>query len=229
MSRPLTRRQWDALQAFDRHQREWSLSPTLEELGEALGVNRITAYGHVQALIQKGYLENLEPGASRGFHLTRRASALLQERSAGRSSSALQQAQGKRVIPPAAPHPASLPWLGRIAAGQPLEVIEDPQSISLQDLIPHFEGHYVLQVAGDSMEEDHIQDGDWVIVRREAIPQNGSIVVAILEDESCTLKRFYRKKGGGYRLEPANRKYAPLEVERLEIRGVVTGVIRSFR
>ena len=122
----------------------------------------------------------------------------------------------------------SIPILGTIAAGRPLEAVEDPEDFALTDLIPRREGHYLLRVRGKSMIEDHIDDGDLVIVERRQSARNGEIVVAILEDEEATLKRFYREDRG-IRLQPANATMDPIRVDDVEIRGVVRGVVRRFR
>ncbi|MBC8329298.1 MAG: transcriptional repressor LexA [Planctomycetes bacterium] len=217
MPRPLTRRQHQVLRAIQRSQEETGLSPTLEELGKGLGVNRITAYGHVQALLQKGFLENLEPGASRGLDLTETGRSFLDA-----SSPALQRTR-------VADGPTfSVPLLGRIAAGCPIEAIELPETKDIQDFFPGRDDLFMLEVKGESMIEDHIQDGDWVLVRRDQPPKNGDTVVAILEDEEATLKRFYREPGGTYRLQPANASLAPIYVDELEIRGVVVSIYRRL-
>ncbi|MHC4079182.1 MAG: LexA family protein, partial [Planctomycetota bacterium] len=89
--------------------------------------------------------------------------------------------------------------------------------------------HYLLRVRGKSMVDDHIDDGDLVVVERRDTARNGEIVVAILENEEATLKRFYREADGHIRLQPANSSLHPIYPEQIEIRGVVRGVVRSFR
>ncbi len=223
MNRPLTRRQHQVLEAIHQNQVESGISPTLEELGRTLGVNRTTVFGHVQALIQKGFLENLEPGASRSLDLTEDGRAVLQPRASEPEQS------------PAIPFPQqggdrhSIPLLGRIAAGAPIEAIETPEQKPLQELFPTRGDLYLLEVRGDSMIEDHIQDGDWVLVQRDRQPDPGSTVVAILENEEATLKRFYREKDGRIRLQPANAQLEPILVNQVEIRGVVVSVLRNYR
>ncbi|RMH05297.1 MAG: repressor LexA [Planctomycetota bacterium] len=221
MSRHLTRRQLQVLAEIHRSQRETGLSPTLEEIGRALGINRTTAFGHAQALIQKGYLENLEPGASRGLELT----------DAGRQALGPVVGPSPHTRPAAAPPKGpnrAIPLLGRIAAGRPLEAVEVPESRPLEDFFPDQDGLYLLEVRGDSMIEDHIQEGDLVLVDRHRQPRPGDTVVAILPGEEATLKRFYPEAGGVYRLQPANSALAPIRVRQLEIRGVVLSVIRRL-
>jgi repressor LexA len=223
MNRPLTRRQHQVLEAIHQSQVESGISPTLEELGRSLGVNRTTVFGHVQALIQKGFLENLEPGASRGLDLTEEGHAILQPRGTGGEQNPTV------LLPHRKSERNSIPLLGRIAAGVPIEAIETPEQKPIQELFPTQGDLYFLEVRGDSMIEDHIQDGDWVLVQRDRQPDPGSTVVAILENEEATLKRFYREKDGRIRLQPANAALEPLLVNQVEIRGVVVSVLRNFR
>jgi repressor LexA len=101
--------------------------------------------------------------------------------------------------------------------------------VSLAELVPTGDSMYLLRVRGKSMIEDHIDDGDLVVVERRETANDGDIVVAILEDEEATLKRFYRERNGLIRLQPANSSLEPIYVNSVQIRGVVRGVIRRFR
>ena len=219
MTRPLTRRQREVLQAIHDYQAEEGLAPTLEELGQRFGVNRVTVFGHVQALIHKGFLEKVTPGASRNLDLTTSGRDLLQP--------GLPFEWPDPVHEPAPPPMPSVPLIGTIAAGQPIEAIEDPEPIPLDELVPVADDLYALKVRGDSMIEDNIQEGDLVFVRRNRPPRDGDIVVAILDDNEATLKRLYQEKDG-WRLQPANARLDPVFTNRLEVRGVVTGVLRRF-
>ncbi|CAI2716958.1 transcriptional repressor LexA [Nitrospina watsonii] len=120
------------------------------------------------------------------------------------------------------------PLLGTIAAGRPLEVFEAREMMSL---LPNPGGKdlFVLRVQGQSMIDDHIQDGDYVIVERRDQADNGETVVALLDNDSATLKRFYREKGH-VRLQPANAAMPPIIVKDgdFQIQGVVVGVLRKF-
>ncbi len=121
--------------------------------------------------------------------------------------------------------------LGTIAAGGPIEAIEAPEPMDLQAFFPTRGDFYMLQVSGDSMIEDHIADGDFVLVERRSDPRDGDTVVAILPGEGTedtTLKRFYREPGGVVRLEPRNSRLKPLRVREVEIRGIVKGVLRKY-
>jgi len=124
--------------------------------------------------------------------------------------------------------PAEFPLLGHIAAGKPIEVMDVQETVSL---LPNPEGGnlFVLQVKGQSMIEDHIQEGDYVIVERRQDARNGETVVALLDNESATLKRFYRE-ADHIRLQPANEQMEPIIVKDgdLKIQGVVVGVLRKF-
>ncbi len=120
-----------------------------------------------------------------------------------------------------------LPLVGRIAAGSPIEAIENPEYLDLQEVFPTDGNTFVLTVSGDSMIDDHICDGDYVICQRRNTARNGEIVVALLDTGEATLKRLYRE-AKGIRLQPANANYKPIYVQNLEIQGVVIGLIRQM-
>lgn len=120
-----------------------------------------------------------------------------------------------------------LPVVGRIAAGRPIEAIaEQDEYLNFEDTFSDPE-LYVLRVRGESMIEDHIQDGDYVIIKRQDTARDGEIVVALLEDGEATLKRLYREPGGRFRLQPANATMAPIFVERVTVQGKVVGLLRQ--
>lgn len=198
---PLTRRQRDILDFFESYTRANGLSPTLEEIANSLGVNKVTVFGHVAELERKGVLTRAAKGVSRALQLTTK--------------------------PASPPRPEELRILGTIAAGAPLETLEEPESLDLSDLTPPGAECYALRVRGDSMIEDGIREGDLVLVERRSQAHNGEIVVAVLPDETATLKRFYRE-GAKVRLQPANATLEPRIVDSVEIRGVVLGVIRRY-
>lgn len=199
---PLTRRQRDILDVFEAYTRAHGISPTLEEIATALGVNKVTVFGHVAELERKGAL--VRTGA-------KGVSRSLQLKDGGRGSTRSHE----------------LPILGTIAAGAPLETIEEPETLDLDALTPPGAECYALRVRGDSMIEDGIRDGDLVLIERRSHAHNGEIVVAVLPDETATLKRLYRE-GDHYRLQPANAALQPRIVRELEIRGVVRGVLRRY-
>jgi SOS regulatory protein LexA len=122
-----------------------------------------------------------------------------------------------------------IPILGRIAAGAPIEVIENPEdTISIVNpRIKTAEGHYALRVVGDSMIDDGIFDGDIVVIKKQSVAENGQTVVAIIDDNEATLKRFHREKNR-IRLEPRNQTILPFYRKEVEIRGVVIQVISNL-
>ncbi len=234
MNQPLTKRQHQILQVFDQLQQENGYSPTMQELGDELGVNRVTVYGHVQVLLEKGALENLMPGASRGLELTSYGQAFLgnnrPQPSPAPTATATPVAERKSG-PTIGPRAA--PLLGKIAAGGPILAEENQQSVDIPELLKLRDDSYLLQVSGDSMINAQIAHGDWVIVQGNRQPEAKDIVVAILQagpQEECTLKTYLPLGNGRIKLQPENPDYEPTIVpaDDLEIRGVVTGVLRHL-
>ena len=185
------------------YRKENRTSPTLEEIGNSLGVHRVTVHQHVAALVKKGAIRKL-PQRSRSIEILDREYL---------------------------PDP-TVKVLGRIAAGRPIEAVEDPEPFTLNELLPIEPGQesYLLRVVGTSMIEDHITDGDLVMVDRSMAPHDGEIVVAVVDGEA-TLKRFFREADETIRLQPANSAMEPIFVrppQVLDIRGVVRGVLRRF-
>jgi repressor LexA len=196
-----TRKQRDMLEFIASYQREQGVSPTLEEIGQHFGISRVTAFQHVNALEKKGAV-------------ARRA----------------REARSLEILDPDFQPAPGVPILGTIAAGSPIEAFEDPQPFEAADFFPARGDHYLLRVRGDSMIEDHIEDGDLVLIERRSNARDGDTVVAILPGdgvEEATLKRFYREPGG-YRLEPRNSSLRPIHAPEIEIRGVVRGVLRQY-
>lgn len=202
----LTEKQIRVLRYFRDFRREKGIAPTLDEAAAALGVSKITIHEHLKQLTRKG--------------------AIYRDRAKARAVAILHDPDATEEQIPNLP---TLPLLGRIAAGRPIEALEDREDISLAELVPTGDSMYLLRVRGKSMIEDHIDDGDLVVVERRENANDGDIVVAILEDEEATLKRFYRERNGLIRLQPANSSMEPIYVQRVQIRGVVRGVIRRFR
>ncbi|MCA8973247.1 MAG: transcriptional repressor LexA [Planctomycetes bacterium] len=203
----LTEKQIRVLRYFRDYRREKGISPTLEEAAGALGVSKITVHEHLNQLTRKGAIHRDRAKA--------RAVAILHDPDSEDGSPASQ-------VP-------TVPLVGRIAAGSPIEALEDREDMSLTDLVPTGDRIYLLRVKGKSMIEDHIDDGDLVVIERREHANDGDIVVAILEGEEATLKRFYRERDGVIRLQPANASMEPIYTREVEVRGVVRGVIRRFR
>lgn len=203
----LTEKQIRVLRYFRDYRREHGIAPTLEEAAGALGVSKITVHEHLNQLNRKGAIHRDRAKA--------RAVAILHDPDSDGSP------EGASI--------PTVPLLGVIAAGRPIDVLEDREDISLTDLVPTGDQIYLLRVKGKSMIEDHIDDGDLVVVERRETANDGDTVVAILEGEEATLKRFYRERGGMIRLQPANASMEPIFASEVKIRGVVRGVIRRFR
>ncbi|HEY9679722.1 MAG TPA: transcriptional repressor LexA [Drouetiella sp.] len=195
--------------------------PTLAELAAALGLkNRMTVHQHVAALKKKG-LVHWEPGLNRSLKVVGEAVELLQKSKA--------PAATNNVVEMSSRKPNGLPMAGTIAAGQPIDALQTDEYLEIDKRYTD-EGCYALKVRGDSMIEDGIYDGDYVIIKPNPSPRNGEVVVALLEDGSATLKRFFKEKTG-YRLQPANSEMAPIYVEKqndLQIQGSVVALFRKL-
>ena len=195
----LTRRQRQILDFVKKFIEEKAYSPSLQEIGEGFGLTS-------PATVHKHILNLVSKGLlKRGWNRSRSIEVL----------------EGKET--------AGLPLLGYIAAGSPLETVPDPQTIAFPWTEAGARNLYVLQVRGESMIEDHIQDGDYVIVQEQSTAENGETVVALLEGGEATLKRFYRENGT-IRLQPANPSMSPILLNEgeLKIQGVVVGVLRKY-
>ena len=202
---PLTKRQRDILDFLQSYRRAHKISPTLEEIAQALGVNRVTIFGHVSELERKGVLTKSARGISRALEL----------------SPAARQAETTRPN-------TVVPILGTIAAGAPIEVIEMPDTLDLCDLLPRGKEVFALRVKGNSMIGDSIRDGDLVLVHNRTQIHEGEIVVAVLpEEERVTLKRVYRESGQ-FRLQPSNPQMQAVLLNSVEVRGVVIGLLRTY-
>ena len=198
----LTKKQYRILTLIRDFQRKHGYSPTMQELAEMVDVTKVTIFEHVTLLEKKGLLRRSRHRA-RSLELSARVSFPDDE------------ARG-------------LPLVGHIAAGSPIEAIENREELSLDGFF-HSRGEtFVLKVRGNSMIDEQIRDGDYVIVERRENARNGETVVALLEDGEATLKKYY-KEGGRIRLQPANPQFEPIFVDNVQIQGVVIGVLRSYR
>src|ERR1700757_5056627 len=204
----ITRRQREVYDFISRFVAEHQYSPSFEEIGKGLQLTSLaTVHKHVTNLEKKGLL-------SRDYNRSRSIDLLPPK---GRLKVAMSVNTGM-----------VLPLLGRIAAGQPIEAIERPETISLADFVRSKEA-YVLEVSGDSMQDEAILSGDYVLVEKTKIAHNGDIVVALVEGSDATLKRFYRE-GDKIRLQPSNAKMKPIIVPAadVQIQGRVIGVLRKY-
>jgi repressor LexA len=203
----LTPKQLKILQLIRDSRVTHGYSPTMQELADALGISKVTVFEHVEALIRKG--------------------ALTREANKARSLSICNDA----LVPDEA-QPMRFPLVGKIAAGYPIEKYEQSDQLSLEEFfgprIGQKVGSYALQVDGDSMRDEGIMDGDYVIVERRDVARNGERVVALLPNGETTLKTFYKEPDGRIRLQPANDAFEPIIVNDCRIQGVVIGVLRRY-
>jgi repressor LexA len=203
----LTKRQRQVYDFIARFVQKNGYSPSFEEIGAGLSLSSLaTVHKHISNLERKGLLK-------RDYNRSRSID-LLPPR--GRMRQTL------------APAPDTLPLVGRIAAGRPVETLENPETISLAD-VTGSRDVFVLQVAGDSMQDEHIVNGDYVLVEKVQTARNGEIVVALVDGSETTLKRFY-KEGDKIRLQPSNAAMPPILVPaaKVQIQGRVVGVLRKY-
>lgn len=204
----ITRRQHQVYDFISRFMTEQGYSPSYEEIASGLKLNSLaTVHKHVSNLEKKGLL-------TRDYNRSRSIDLLPPK---GRLKQSMSVNTG--VV---------LPVLGRIAAGQPIEAIENQSTISLADFVRSKEV-FVLEVKGESMQDEHIVDGDYVLVEKTRVAHNGDIVVALVAGSDATLKRFYRE-GDNIRLQPSNATMAPIirPAASVEIQGRVIGVLRKY-
>jgi repressor LexA len=199
----LTRRQKEILDYLGRHIERKGYAPTIEEIGEHFGLNSLaTVHKHLTNLQEKGLIKR-----------------------AWNRSRALELVPTKVSV-----QAVELPLLGRVAAGAPIEAVESSETIFVPEDMVGRKDTYVLQVKGDSMIEEQIRDGDYVIVENRKPTRDGEMVIALLGGENVTLKKLYREGGGRVRLQPANSRMKPLFVDQddIVVQGVVIGVLRRY-
>ena len=201
---PLTKRQKEILDFLELFVAEYGYPPSYEEIARNFGYTSLaTVHEHVENLRQKGYIRK-SYNASRSIELVP---------SQGHASA------------------VELPLLGMVAAGQPIEAVVDQETVAVpEDLVSRGGQHYVLRVRGDSMIDEQIRDGDYVIVNSRNTAENGEMVVALVHGDSATVKKFYRERDGQVRLQPANVTMSPMYFPSHEVavQGVVVGVIRRY-
>jgi repressor LexA len=190
--------------------RDWRVrhgySPTMQELADEIGVSKVTVFEHVEALIKKG--------------------ALVREANKARS---LSIADGIAV--PDESRPLRFPLVGKIAAGYPIEKVADADELDLGHILSPRPGKaasmFALRVEGESMKDEGILEGDFILVERSDGAHNGDRVVALLPDGQTTLKTFF-KEADHIRLQPANPAFSPIIVRDCKIQGIVRGVVRKY-
>jgi len=213
LANQLTPRQLQLLKAIHVFRASRCYSPTIAELASELAISRSTAFEHIAELRKKGLLSAL-PGRARSLKLTSKAQKLLNCLNNDSSNPCSQPLAG-------------IPLVGKVAAGSPIEAIEDIESLSLKSHFGNSDDVFALEVTGDSMAGDGIRDGDFVICRRTCLADNGQLVIAIVDEKEATLKRFYREKSYA-RLQPANDDYEPIYSEACRIEAVVVGLVRKL-
>ena len=198
---PVTKRQRDIFHFIKEFLDRHGYSPTLQEIAEHFRLASLNGvYKHLVALEERGFIRRLS-----------------------------NQARSIQVLDPENVRRGTLPLLGYVAAGQPIEAVTNVEEISVPESFLTRRRNYVLRVRGDSMIDEHIQDGDYVVVEERERANNGEMVIALIDDENATLKKFYRE-GDSIRLQPANPQLQPLYVteDRVKIQGVLVGVLRRY-
>ena len=200
----VTRRQREILDFIAGHIDAKGYAPSFEEIAKQFGFQSLaTVHEHLTNLERKGYIRRTH-----------------------------NESRAIEIVPPKGQTGATeLPLYGLVAAGQPIEAIAGDQTIAVPDeLLPRRGRSYVLKVRGDSMIDEHIKDGDFVVVQERNQADSGQTVVALVDGTGATVKRFYREPGGWIRLQPANPAHQPLRVNERDVivQGVVVGVIRKY-
>jgi repressor LexA len=200
----LTKRQREILTYLANYSEEHGYAPSFEEIATQFNYNSLaTVHEHLTNLERKNYIKR-----------------------------AYNESRGIEVMPSdILPRAMSLPLLGTVAAGLPIEAIQVPESIGVpEDLVRRSGNHYVLRVRGNSMIDEQIRDGDFVIVNEKNTADNGEMVIALIDGTSATVKKFYRERDGRIRLQPANETMNPIYVHEndISIQGIVVGVLRRF-
>jgi repressor LexA len=199
---PLTKRQREILDYLNEFIQQHGYAPSLEEVGRRFGLSSLaTVHKHLTNLQEKGFIK-------RAWNRSRSVE-LVQTKAGGRA--------------------VELPLLGFVAAGAPIEAVATTESISVPEDLVGKKDTYVLRVRGESMIDEQIRDGDFVIVEDRKTAENGEMVIALVGGSDVTLKKFYRENGH-IRLQPANPNMQPLIVpaEQLQVQGVVVGVMRKY-
>lgn len=197
----LTKRQKEIFDFIQKHLEHEGYAPSLEEIGERFGLSSVaTVHKHVQNLVDKGLLRK-----------------------------AWNRSRSLEVAAPATTGAREIPMLGSVAAGVPVEAMPTQDMISVPEDLVGSRNCFALRVQGDSMMDDHIVDGDLVIVESRKIPRDGEAVVALIRGDEVTLKRFHRE-GNEVRLVPANPRLRPMKfpAEDVEVQGVVVGLLRRY-
>lgn len=201
---PLTRRQSEILEFLRSHIGERGYAPSFEEIAERFTFQSLaTVHEHLTNLERKGYIRR-----------------------------SYNESRSIEVLPPRGTARATeVPLLGKVAAGLPIESLMQDETLAVPDsMLPRRGPNYALRVAGNSMIDEHICDGDYVVVHGRPAAENGEMVIALVNGSEATVKKFYREAGGWIRLQPANAAMQPMRYQERDvlIQGVVVGVIRKY-
>ena len=221
----LTRKQHELICFIDDRLRATGVSPSFEEMKEALdlksksGVHRL-----ISALEERAFIRRL-PNRARALEVLRMPERAEKKPTRAKAASPVTVP----AVPPAANDVVEIPLHGRIAAGVPIEAFEGSTMLAVPAALLGAGDHYALEVAGDSMVEAGILDGDYALVRRTEVARDGEIVVALIEEAEATLK-YFRREGAMVRLDPANRAYDPQRYTPAQVRvqGKLAGILRRY-
>jgi repressor LexA len=191
-------------------------SPTIAEIASRLGLSRSTAFEHLAELQRKSLISTSQ-GRARSLKLTCQGYELLDQVAAGGGDARVGHTRGDSAIP----------LMGQVAAGVPIEAIQNEETLSLGDCFGNVGELFALEVRGDSMIDEDIRPGDYAICRRSSTAASGDLVIARVEDGQATLKRLHKDKTG-IRLQPANASYQPIIPATCHIDGVVVGLVRRL-
>ena len=201
---PLTKRQKEILDHIDGFIADRGYAPSFEEIAHHFGYSSLaTVHEHLSNLERKGYIRK-SYNESRSIEL---------------------------VKPEEGPQAVELPMLGAIAAGLPIEAVGQAETFAVPpDMVRRGRDNYVLKVQGDSMIDEQIRDGDYIVVSQQDNADNGQMVVALVDGEAATVKKLYREPGNRIRLQPANERMDPiiLDSRQVQVQGIVVGVIRKY-
>ena len=201
---PLTKRQKEILDYIGSFIDSQGYAPSFEEIAESFGYSSLaTVHEHLSNLERKGYLRK-SYNESRSLELT---------------------------LPDAGAPSIELPLLGAVAAGLPIEAIAEEETLAVPpDMVSRRTNNYVLRVEGNSMIEEQIRDGDYIVVQAQEQAEDGHMVVALVANEAATVKKLYRETSGQVRLQPANPTMEPILVDpgQVQVQGIVVGVRRKY-
>ena len=215
---PLTPRQVQLLNRISDFHCSRGYSPTIGELAETLDISRTTAFEHIEQLRRKGFVSGRQGPSTklraRSLTLSLKARRLLNKLTIQSPHNAEESLEG-------------IPLAGIVAAGLPVEAIENKQFLSIESCFGNGGDIFALEVRGDSMTGENIRQGDYVICKRASSAADGQLVVAIVDNDNATLKRFYKEQTR-VRLQPANDNYEPIYSDNCRIEGVVVGLVRKL-